>query len=282
MPSFSEELSREPVRPPSVRLISHMPVTSFFQMSPYRKNYVQIRPSMYRKGRSTYGRANYRNRASGSRFAKRTGWRSRKRDLITTTRIRGASIVADRTLVRLRYIQDIDFAASGGVSSTQVFRLGSIFAPNLTTFDHQPYGTDEYEQLYQRYRVYKTAYRLTVYNTSSGTGMICAVVYNGNTAPLSATFDQLCENPFAVWRLVPSQDAGSSVIRGIADNPKLLGMTPQEFRDDVNTMSTFAANPAASNYLRIDCSSAVAYAYVCRVELIYYCELMLPEPLAAS
>lgn len=66
----------------------------------------------------------------------------------------------------LRYCDDVSFNAGQASVQHKLFRANSIFDPDATGVGHQPYGHDEYQNIYNHYRVDKSIITLT----SGGTG----------------------------------------------------------------------------------------------------------------
>jgi len=66
----------------------------------------------------------------------------------------------------LRYSQNISLNADSTNANTYVFRANSIFDPDYSGVGHQPYGHDQYNGIYQYYRV-KSA-TIVVTNSSAG------------------------------------------------------------------------------------------------------------------
>lgn len=80
-------------------------------------------------------------------------------------------VFSNRELVPPRWSATMNWASIVSLVSTttqgqcgaeNVFRINSLFDPNLTGGTHQPYGFDQFAALYRRYRVNAITFELTV------------------------------------------------------------------------------------------------------------------------
>lgn len=76
----------------------------------------------------------------------------------------------DYFTVKLKYNEFINNMGAGTVNgAVQVFRIDSIFDPNLTGVGHQPQSRDLWASMYDFYKVIQCDYKIT-FKTSSGAG----------------------------------------------------------------------------------------------------------------
>jgi len=84
----------------------------------------------------------------------------------------------------LRYSEVINFNTSAATPQKQFMRAGSINDPNYSGVGYQPYGHDQYQGLYNHYRVIKSVCKIT--NTSNGGSNIMGLALHDD---VSATND---------------------------------------------------------------------------------------------
>lgn len=219
-----------------------------------------------------------RRKRGGRRRRKRFNRRRRQRGGRSyTNRVRkGAGPVAPRCLVALKYCQQFELNDIGGFISTHLFRLNSIFSPDsggtTVASAHQPYGHDQYNLLYGRYRVWKTRWVVRALNRPVGVPAdIVVVPLNG--AYTTTTFPALCELPHAYAKQVTA--SSHSTIKGGISLAKLGGYSFTEFRTDSNTGAVFGNSPTEAQDLMV-MGWGVGHDMQCQITLTYYCEMTDP------
>jgi len=88
----------------------------------------------------------------------------------------------------LRYSQllTLTAGASGLFGTEQIFRLNSLFDPDLTGVGHQPYGYDSLAALYYRYKV--NAVRVCLrFSDPSADGVMCAAQFQAPSVTQTVT-----------------------------------------------------------------------------------------------
>ena len=73
----------------------------------------------------------------------------------------------------LRYVDDVNLNAGQAGVAHKLFRANSIFDPDATGVGHQPYGHDQYQGIYNHYRVDKCI--ITCTSGSTGTNNIMGI-----------------------------------------------------------------------------------------------------------
>lgn len=58
-----------------------------------------------------------------------------------------------RLCVSLRYVTDIDVPSHEDGAAPYIFRMNSIYDPDVTSAGHQPFGHDQYQAIYSKYCV---------------------------------------------------------------------------------------------------------------------------------
>lgn len=121
----------------------------------------------------------------------------------------------------------------------QVFRLNSIFDPDLTNVGHQPYGRDQYATLYNRYRVDRVSWNVQMCTTSA-TGQMIVVPNNASASFTSPGLAR--ETPRAQWKgCAQYQD---KVISGGITLYKLNGVTKKSYEADDRFQSVMGTSPS--------------------------------------
>lgn len=184
-------------------------------------------------------------------------WVAAKKRSHSRTRVRGATVMVNRgpTLVastfhtKLRYHESDHYAASGGpVLKEFVFRLNSIFDPDLTAVGHQPLGRDQIVTLYSRYRVMK-AYWTVVCVPDSTTTVGAFSVCPTNDSTLIGVYNTTCEHPRGknTW----STAHAPGVIKGGVSMPDLNGQTVAQYKADDRFQAQVGSNPSEDLALHI-------------------------------
>ncbi len=238
--------------------------------------YKRARYSQPRSARANYGKKR--------KFVKRRKV-TKKRPI--TTVIRGVSILPDRYMVKLKYIDFIHFSAAA--SGNYVFRGNSTFDPDFTGTGHQPMGYDELQTLYRKVRVFGSKISVKVNSESATPEASSAVVVltpqgilGGNPAKLSDAM----EHPRARWRLLSTYNGGGAQrsLRNYMSTRQIEGITKAKAADADYSSQTDAV-PLKKWYWRIHYSSTNETSSIdltlC-VQLIYYCVFFDRHNLAGS
>lgn len=169
---------------------------------------------------------------------------------------------------------------TSGLATDTIFRLNSIFDPDLTSSGHQPQGHDQWNFLYSRYRVDACEVYLQP-GTSSAAGFISLL---GNV-DASAITDLVVaqESPGTITKAIVAQGQSPPIVKrfNIAEG---LGQTRVQYETDVLTESAFGANPTRVLYAHVvycDHFTGVS-TYTYSIQLKYYVTLFAPIQLARS
>jgi hypothetical protein len=117
----------------------------------------------------------------------------------------------DQLKCTLKY-KETGISFSGATPAAQVYRVNSLFDPNLTGIGHQPNYFDQLTAVYGQYLVTaaKVSARIINENNSSGTMARCVGVYaDSNTS--SQTVENLCESRFAKESYCGSFNSGPAI-----------------------------------------------------------------------
>lgn len=188
--------------------------------------------------------------------------------------IRVGTQVPDRMLVRLKYVSTLNADAVPFIYQLK-FNMNSIFDPDKTFAGHQVLGHDQWNQFYNRYRVYKYTYRVQVQNT--GQTPCVLIVYPSNDDITYADYTTLIEQKGAKFKVLgPATGSSNATIGGSVSIPRLFGRNRSQYMADDIYSASFGLSPSEGAQMNIvvassDSTSAVNYSGT--LESWYYCEL---------
>lgn len=205
-------------------------------------------PKLYRRKYKRYNGG--KRRYIARRMAKKAK-RDRKMD---TLRFKKTSVFPHRFFTKFKYTTSFNTTITAGNAAEQVFRLNSLYDPDLTSTGHQPYGFQQAKALYSRYLVYKCSWHMVV-PQSADVAYITVVPING-TGTFSGTSIDVSvsgEKPGAVTKVLGYNSGGGNVsFKGSCYLPRLNGTsTAQYFTDDRFQAATVGANPSEAMELHI-------------------------------
>lgn len=223
----------------------------------------------------------------GKRAYKRRGKAVGRRPKTTLVNRSGLSPVPSRFITKMKYAEAVTVTGIG-VQSYQ-WNLNSLYDPNRTGLGHQPYGFDQLcgpagSALYNRYRVFKVDYVLTVANDSYNIHY-GALPSNVAVPPIS-NVSEMRENPRAQYAV---QNPGGTLkkIKGSIRLPALTGRTTQQYMSDDSYQAVYNATPSEvmtlscySQGLNDDSGSSMSHTF--NLLLVYHCELFDPHVLDQS
>jgi len=178
--------------------------------------------------------------------------------------------------VSLRYNAVFTTSIATLVGSNQIFNLNSLFDPDRSGIGHQPYGYDQLAAIYNRYRVLRVHWRVTM-SPSSLSYFLVVLPLNGLLASAIAgdtSYQTATENPRATsWVLGASGQ--SKCITGSLSLNDLNGCTRVEYLSDDRFEAQIGASPAEVMTLNIGLyngnGSTIVVTY--QVELTYEVDL---------
>lgn len=185
-------------------------------------------------------------------------------------------------------------AATQWTAGTEnVWRLNSLFDPDLTGGTHQPYGMDQMAGLYDKYIVHKCRIELLSVPQPGTAGQLAlptSVVYS--VQPSSATYSlsaailqDIAEKPFNAVRF--SDLSGTNVHFSTEMNLwDVEGVTKNQYLDDVDQYAALVgATPTRTPYLRaavINLQNTTVVYHSVLVKLTFTAEFFQRTILAAS
>jgi hypothetical protein len=197
---------------------------------------------------------------------------------IQPVRFTGLSPVIKMTF---KYVQTFAFTNLTTVAQNQVFRLNSLFDPDVTGAGHQPYLYDQMIDKYNRYRVLKTKWKI-VYSAGSQSTHVGVVPTNGSlqaAVTTQVTYESAIELPWATSNIASGPGSPSTHFRGSVSLNVLNGTPLNEYLTDERFAAFTTADP--TEVLRLNVlsynSNATTTTVFCNVELEY--EAILSDPI---
>lgn len=178
------------------------------------------------------------------------------------------------TYVDVAKSYDCGVAGIGGTEN--VYRLNSLYDPDLTGAGHQPMYRDQLAALYATYRVTHVEVAVRMRAPALGTGE-----FLGQFQPSTSTYTLTGQGFYSASELGNSFVMNSTTApseftefrSGKLSLAKLEGLTEQQYRDRDAYSAAMGANPSSTPYLRLaqfDVGGNNANAVVVEVALIYY------------
>lgn len=224
------------------------------------------------------------------RTTRRPGRRPRRRTFRKGPRrahkinsLMAASVRPDRLLVKLPYSDNYATNLAAGTGQTRVWNLNSIYDPDRTGIGHQPLGYDQWATFYNRYRVFKVAYNISITNLTSDSAVM------GGIVPTNAAFGafndmSVFEQPHMKKFHIGSVASNSTkTLKGVIHLPRITGRPLVSYKSDNVYQAQFTASPN-----EIMCLNLLTYplnsnaGIVMSVRLVYFVELYDPKPMPLS
>lgn len=151
------------------------------------------------------------------------------------TNIIDSTVRPQRLLVKFPYFTSGQLSSAVGSYVGQLFNLNSLYDPDRTGTGHQPLGVDQYATFYNRYRVYKVDYVLTL--TNADPAQPCDIAIAATNQALTASDESVFENPNSYYVSLAPRDGSASrrVVKGSIYLPRVLGQTGSAYKANENT-----------------------------------------------
>jgi len=156
----------------------------------------------------------------------------------------------------LRYSQLVTLTAgaSGLFGTEQIFRLNSLFDPDLSGVGHQPYGYDSLAALYYRYKV--RAVRVCLrFSDPSADGVLCAAQFQvpSMTQTVTGADASAVMERAGVWtHNLNNTGEQVAVLDQYFPMSTLTAVTPQQFENNLEDYQALCTtSPARTPYVRI-------------------------------
>ncbi len=160
--------------------------------------------------------------------------------------------ISPRCKSTFKYSDVITFTLATTAGGQYVYKLNGMFDPDTTGTGHQPYGFDQMLNLYQRYCVIRTKYRIEA-GPSSDRLLVGAVAASTVTTTVTnlATFDLAAESPHSTVKALSFGGGPPAVIqRSIATNT-ILGVTKSQMLADDLFQGTTSTDPTNLTVLTV-------------------------------
>jgi len=190
------------------------------------------------------------------------------------------TLAPQRMITQFKYVTQFQklLLAGGGVQSLNQYRLNSIYDPDYTTAlsGTSALGIQQWRNIYQRYRVYKVAYQIRLTNLTPDTTINGAIV-PANYVDTALSVSDFMRPMARRFELGNNNGMNRTLLKGVIHLPKLMGVTPVQYKADGTTECGFAANPAQPLLMNIIFQSSNTSgqpAIAAQVEFTYYTEMM--------
>lgn len=187
------------------------------------------------------------------------------------------TVVADRAVVKLPYVDYTNYTLNGGGGGVKSYNINSIYDPEPGTINDQPLGFDQWGSFFARYRVFKVDYEATILNL--GTNMAGGITaFAGSSIQTDYTALELPYTKRFTCGAAGTGGAPKTVVRGSISLPKLNGLTPAQYKSEASTGATWSSNPGYdTNRLFLSFFPTHAVTDVVNVDVVmrltYHCEL---------
>lgn len=190
-----------------------------------------------------------------------------------------------RMVAKLVYFTSGQLYNTSGIFQNQLMNLNSLYDPDRSGIGHQPLGRDQWAIWYNRYRVFKVDYIITLANLDPDQAAMCAIV-NQNGIP-TYTDDAAFEQPGAYVQTLSPRDGGLSrvVVKASVYLPRLNGKTPSAYKANDDTQALMGASPSEVLTQAIVAAPVIANSEVnvgYTIKYVYHCELFDPNSLPIS
>lgn len=220
---------------------------------------------------------------------RRRGGLRRYRGRKKTTLVNKSALapIPARYITKLKYAES--FTLTGTGMRTQQMNLNSLFDPNRSGIGHQPYGFDQLcgapgSALYNRYRVFKVDYVLTVANDNYN--IHYAVLNTNDASPPIGNVSEARENPRCQYAC---QNPGGTLkkITGSISLPSLLGRTKAQYMSNPDYQAMYSATPNELAVMNIFVQGlnddiSVSMSHTINLLMVYHVEFFDPHVLDQS
>lgn len=155
-----------------------------------------------------------RKRSRSRRPRKRFNRRRRRYSRSQVTLVSRRAPIPDKTLIKLRYVADIEINPSLSSVGTHVFSANGMYDVDITGTGHQPLGFDQWMNFYQYYTVVGSKISARFMPTSSTPAVgsaLCGIRVVNNSIPIT-TPETLREQNNNGWRSIGTANASNGAL----------------------------------------------------------------------
>lgn len=198
----------------------------------------------------------------------------------TVSVLKSLNPIPARMISRVKYNTEWSGSIAAGTPNETLFNLNSVWDPERTGVGHQPYGRDTYATMYNKYRVFKCAWRIDIVASN-----YCrTVVIPQNHANTTGNRTLLAEFPRAIIKHqttagVPMKFVGHCYLPGIA------GVTSRTYAGSDDYAAAMGTSPAEVMTLNVavtSSASAGSITFEGNITLTYWVEWFDPIELGQS
>ncbi len=171
-------------------------------------------------------------------------------------------------LMRHKYVSGHSSGNIGNISYSRIFRLNSLFDPDLTGVGHQPYYRDEMTALYHKYTVFGCMVVIKA-NAIAGTGIVGMKSSRDSAAITSAV--TAVEKPNVKYMMIAT-GAKPATIRQYFPLNMVYGVSKSAVANDDLFSAVASTNPTSVANIKIfgqSADSATTFHFDFTVELTY-------------
>lgn len=123
------------------------------------------------------------------------------------------------TVVKLRYCEYINLDPGVATIAKHVFGANDCFDPNATGVGHQPYGFDQWSQLYNHYTVIGSRITAQFSNTSGSTiGLNYCGINLSDDATTTSSIDHMLEQGLTKYKMIAGNSGQSNAMKTVSCN----------------------------------------------------------------
>lgn len=190
---------------------------------------------------------------------------------------------------KLHYTVNLTMSSGlGGLFGPEhIFRCNSLYDPDYTSGGHQPYGYDQLELLYRKYKVNAVAVNVT-YSDPNQDGTLIGFTFQppGGSATLAGGLPSTIEEqPMSIVRRINNTGKQVGKLKQFFPISTVSGLSKLQFGADVDLFTAATGtNPAASPLFRVAVATTQGSTstLTVSVSLTYYCTFYERKGLPAS
>ncbi len=171
---------------------------------------------------------------------------------ITTIQKPRFGFINPRCLSTFKYTTIVTFTVATTAGGQHVFKANGMFDPDTTGSGHQPYGFDQMLNIYQRYCVLRTKYKVSFSpsNDRLNVGTIVASTVTTSVTDL-ATYSLATESPHSQAKALAYNGGMPAVFTGNIATNAILGTTQNQMMSDDLFQGTTTTDPTNLTVLTV-------------------------------
>lgn len=219
---------------------------------------------------------------------KKSGNRSSRKPRANKLRVKARSVPKNLSLAPsaaasrsfLAYVDGNTLTeAAAGLGDYRTFRLNSLFDPDFTGVGSSALGFANMGNIFRVFRVTR-ARVIARFSLVTPTGPCTVGLIAGGNSVYSASLQTWQAQPSCTSRMIQYNGAQSvAEFDVVYDFAKLMRLTPDQFKDDMDFTHTAGSNPARPLFVTLFCvgSAGVAVAVAFTYRIIFDVEMSQPS-----